>query len=250
MSDRSVRKVDVETDLISFVDWLVEHIKQCYSSVFKYRSPYPLDPRELNQEIDPWEFASKYSLEFTRHSLLSNRQLAEPKVVSFDITHQEQLGIQVEISTPQLDDPYLENLIAEIVEHFGPKVERRNDLGEEYSGNRGIPVELRNQLRETLLECDLFATDHELNAIFISTRLAPWHNRLPQANNPTARVEGIIEFLYKEYHDTEGENALILMLYELQERLNYEDALFSRLGALTNELKRFLEKGNALEHKI
>ena len=99
----------------------------------------------------------------------------------------------------------------------------------------GIPRQLYNQLHTVLLDCGSFGTDHELKAIFVDNRLYPWRNRLPQADNPTRRVEGAINFLHNQYNDV-GENALVLLLRVLSEHLDSRDACHQRLLDLANEL--------------
>jgi CheY-like chemotaxis protein len=86
------------------------------------------------------------------------------------------------------------------------------------------------------LNCGPFATASELNAIFVEKRLVPWRNRLPEANSPTARVEGVIDFLHDQYSNT-GENALVLFLRVLSERLDSEDTCHHSLVNLADELE-------------
>jgi CheY-like chemotaxis protein len=108
--------------------------------------------------------------------------------------------------------------------------------GKKNSGIVGIPSNLYRQLRTVLLNCGPFATASELNAIFVEKRLVPWRNRLPEANSPTARVEGVIDFLHDQYSNT-GENALVLFLRVLSERLDSEDTCHHSLVNLADELE-------------
>jgi hypothetical protein len=121
-----------------------------------------------------------------------------------------------------------------------PDKERIHKLGGERSG---IPAHLYSQLRTALLDCGPFATDRELKVIFADERLSPWRNRLPEANNPSERVEGIIGFLHSR-HNTSGENALVLLLCVLSERLDPGDACHQRLADLASEFEREAKSRN------
>ncbi len=46
----------------------------------------------------------------------------------------------------------------------------------------GFPEELSKQLRETLIDCDPFASTAELNRVFVDERLTPWRHSLPEAS--------------------------------------------------------------------
>ncbi len=92
----------------------------------------------------------------------------------------------------------------------------------------GILSNLYSQLHTILLNCGSFATDREMKVIFVDKRLSPWQNRLPQADNPTGRVESIIDFLHNQHNDVD-ENALVLLLRVLHERLDPGDACHQRL---------------------
>lgn len=113
------------------------------------------------------------------------------------------------------------------------------NLGEMDSG---ISPQLYQQLRQVLLNCDLFTTDKELIAMFVDARLTPWRNRLPTANNPTERVEGVITLLYNQ-HDQIGQNALVLLLQVLSERVDSGDACHQHLVDLANKAAQRLPKG-------
>ena len=114
---------------------------------------------------------------------------------------------------------------------------RINNLEEASLASKGIPYDLNRQLRMVLLDCGPFATAQELTVIFVDKRLSPWRNRLPQAANPIARVESIIDFLYYQHNDVE-ENALVLLLQVLSERFASENICHHRLAKLADELGR------------
>jgi hypothetical protein len=113
----------------------------------------------------------------------------------------------------------------------------------------GIPPELNNRLQRALLECGPFANDSDIKAVFVDKRIIPWRNRLPQANNPTSRVQAVVEFLHDQFSD-DRENALVLLLRVLSGRVDPGDACYGRLTQLADELERELEGSNAIEGAI
>jgi hypothetical protein len=100
----------------------------------------------------------------------------------------------------------------------------------------GIPSNLLKQLRTALLECGPFTSDQELKAVFVDERLSPWHHQIPQAQNPTERVERVVEFLHTRHND-KRENALALFLRVLSERPDKGDACHQHLADLGSELE-------------
>lgn len=97
----------------------------------------------------------------------------------------------------------------------------------------GIPEHLYRQLCITLLDCGPFDTDQELKVTFVDNRLSPWRNQLPQASNPTSRVESVVEFLQNQYNNKK-ENALVLLLCVLRDRVNSETACHHQLAELAD----------------
>ena len=124
---------------------------------------------------------------------------------------------------------------------------QENIFGREYIDNlediSSIPSNLHNSLRTTLLECGSFNTVNELRAIFVDERLSPWRNRLPEADNITVRVERTIEFLHNQYNNV-GENALVLLLDVLSERLDPTDDCHPRLANLASRFVHDLTNRN------
>ncbi|HZO74372.1 MAG TPA: toll/interleukin-1 receptor domain-containing protein [Ktedonobacteraceae bacterium] len=101
---------------------------------------------------------------------------------------------------------------------------------------QGIPGNIYKRLRETLLECGPFDNNSQLKAIFADATLAPWHDRIPEANNSADRVEAIIHFLIKKYHSETQRNALVLFLEVLKNRIDQHDACYEHLAKLAAEL--------------
>ncbi|HLG62594.1 MAG TPA: toll/interleukin-1 receptor domain-containing protein [Ktedonosporobacter sp.] len=101
---------------------------------------------------------------------------------------------------------------------------------------QGIPGAMYKRLRETLLECGPFDNNRQLKAIFADAALAPWHDRIPEANNSADRVEAIIHFLSKKYHSETQTNALVLFLEVLKNRIDQHDACYEHLAKLAAEL--------------
>ncbi len=102
----------------------------------------------------------------------------------------------------------------------------------------GIPPSLYNELRIVLLQCGPFDTDANLRAIFADARISPWRNELPKCNNATERVEGVIDMLYNKYNK-DKENALVLLLYALVDRVQSRDACRDRLSEVVHKIEQF-----------
>lgn len=96
----------------------------------------------------------------------------------------------------------------------------------------GIPNNLHNLLRKVLLECGPFETDQQIRAVFTNSLLAPWRNRLPQANNPADRVDSIISFLVDKRRAETQTSALVLLLGVLRDRTDQDDECYPRLSSL------------------
>lgn len=80
----------------------------------------------------------------------------------------------------------------------------------------GIPAPLLKELRETLVECGPFYSHRVLRTIFDDTRLKPWKNRIPEADD----VEERVNLFVSKFHNTRnnaGQNVLIIFLQVLHE---------------------------------
>lgn len=111
----------------------------------------------------------------------------------------------------------------------------------------GISSELYNQLRKALLNCRLFSTHLELEAIFIDNRINAWRKEIPTANNYSMRIDVLINFMIDKYN-ANYENALVLLLDILIERTHPKDACYSTLSDIANKLRDELSE-NAFTNK-
>jgi hypothetical protein len=109
----------------------------------------------------------------------------------------------------------------------------------------GIPSALYNLLKQALLDCGPFESDAALRAVFVDDRLKPWRNSLPQASNPAARVEAVMAFLVDKRRADTKENALVLLLRVLSERVDTADECHLRLVGLAADLAEALGEGEA-----
>jgi len=94
-----------------------------------------------------------------------------------------------------------------------------------------------SQLREALLDCGPFENDSQLKSVFAHAKLRPWRHSVPQAANPADRVDAVIAFLVEKQRAGTKENALVLLLRVLSERLDPADECHSRLDRLAGELE-------------
>jgi hypothetical protein len=100
----------------------------------------------------------------------------------------------------------------------------------------GISPGTYGRLRTALLECGPFATDNELQAVFIDSRIQPWRHSLPKSDSTANRVQAVINFLYNKYSSSQ-ENALVLFLRVLSEQIDAGDECRQRLIDLAQEIE-------------
>jgi hypothetical protein len=110
----------------------------------------------------------------------------------------------------------------------------------------GIPANMHKRVRETLLDCGPFEKDSQLRAVFAHPKLRPWRHSLPQAGNPADRVDATIAFLVEKHRADTKENALVLLLHVLSERIDPGDECHHRLAALADELQEVLGGSSAI----
>ena len=84
--------------------------------------------------------------------------------------------------------------------------------------------ELRNRLRTALINNESFRTNQSLRALFADSRLRNWQNSLPEATNVSMRVNYVVADLV-DRGDTNGENALYLMLHTLYDNSGSNELL-------------------------
>jgi hypothetical protein len=109
----------------------------------------------------------------------------------------------------------------------------------------GIPTDTFNQVRQALLDCEPLRDDGHLSAIFAHPKLKPWQHSVPQASSPTARVDAVIAFLIERRRADTGENALVLLLRALGEKLDPADERHPRLVEAAANLNQVLGNDSA-----
>ncbi|NJM23655.1 MAG: hypothetical protein HC907_36100 [Richelia sp. SM1_7_0] len=108
----------------------------------------------------------------------------------------------------------------------------------------GIPPQLLNQLRQTLLQCEQFESDRKLRTIFTYEPLRPWRSSLPQADSLTSRVDNLIRFLVEKHRSDTKENALVLFLHLLSEQIDEADERHQQLADLALEVERVISSSD------
>jgi len=103
----------------------------------------------------------------------------------------------------------------------------------------GLPIELYNRCRDTLLKCSEFDSHASLLATFVADELYPFRSGLPDATSKGARVDSCLDFLLSK-HLTGGRPVLPLFLATLRDRYQAGDALHNELGALVETVQSAL----------
>ena len=104
----------------------------------------------------------------------------------------------------------------------------------------GIPPDLHQQIRTILLDCGPFDDNSQIRDLFTDARISPWRFSLPSRDNIIARVEAFIAFLAGKHRADDGQNALVLLLHVLSERLDENSDCQPRLTAVANDLAAIL----------
>jgi hypothetical protein len=94
---------------------------------------------------------------------------------------------------------------------------------------------LYQQLRHVLLQCGPFDDEDDLRALFADPRISVWGDDLPGADSAARRVEATIAFLQKRQNRA-AENALVLFLQVVQDRVSPDDYCHGQLGAVIQSL--------------
>jgi hypothetical protein len=103
----------------------------------------------------------------------------------------------------------------------------------------GIPPDLYSRLRAAMQTCGPFGSDDDLRAVFLDARLAPWRDKVPEADNAFTRIQRTIGFLFEQSGGEPGhlQNALTLLLRVLGDQTEPGDACHRRLDELAYELE-------------
>jgi len=107
----------------------------------------------------------------------------------------------------------------------------------------GVPNDLHKALQDVFLTCDPFGTDKGVADLFVVGRLYPWRHAISHADNPQARATAVIAKLHDK-RNTDGQNALALLVEVLQEQTDSETELYQQLGELLVRLDTWGAKGS------
>ncbi|HSH05786.1 MAG TPA: NACHT domain-containing protein [Anaerolineae bacterium] len=113
--------------------------------------------------------------------------------------------------------------------------------GLDYDGY-GISPQLYQQLRHTLLNCGPFSSQNSLHAIFTDERIAHWQQNLPDGHAPMARVEAVIAYLRPRHNTHLQQNALVLFLQVLAERIDPLDNCHQTISDLSQQLAHEIKR--------
>lgn len=168
-----------------------------------------------------------------KHSFVERHPLG----LKFHDKVRELLLVRLEFDKPEynrvvnrLTDYYAEKAgIKEEVEGSSPSVQVQT----------GLPPELYQRLRSTLVRCGPLESDRTVAAVFVDERLVGWQDELPEADSDTSRAEALIAFLYYRHNVTE-ENGLVALLNVLAERLSEGDGCRKTLHELAEAVKAAL----------
>jgi hypothetical protein len=98
----------------------------------------------------------------------------------------------------------------------------------------GLRNEIFDQCRHVLENCDEFANQDNLKALFFCQELSPYTGRLPEAANIHDRVSLTIEYLLRQRRDVEGRWVILNFLKVLRDKYEFPHGKREELGQLYN----------------
>lgn len=105
----------------------------------------------------------------------------------------------------------------------------------------GISPALTTQLRKTLISCGPFDSQQQLLAVFVDQRINSWRTIIASGDSQATRVDLTIAALVTRYN-TQRENALVLLLRVLSERMDPGDTCHHELAEVADLLERELRQ--------
>lgn len=109
-----------------------------------------------------------------------------------------------------------------------------------------LPPKLRHNLLENLVDHLAFESNPNLQTLFKDPRLKPWRNHVRDAEMPLQRASNALDAVIGQ-RNRQGENALVLLLTVLQERIDEENALHGTYQAYIDQVKNNLFSGKPTE---
>jgi len=113
----------------------------------------------------------------------------------------------------------------------------------------GISSGLYRQLRTTLLSCGPFDSNDQLKAVFVDARISLWRHAIPQTGSAAGRADAIIGYLTDQYN-TQQENALVLFLRVLSERMDPGDICHHDLAQAADRLEQEIARPYTVSSSI
>lgn len=187
---------------------------QYWDVVGRRYNPETLDAIDIHIVISGYE----------RISGLSTRKKIQPRS-------------RIDIRLRCLHDPRNKQTSEQVDALIGKHTE--NGYIEQQSMPPDIPAHLYDHLREVLLNCGPFSNGRTLRSIFADSRINEWQDYLPEAETMTDRVDATVNILYPRKSAT-GQNALVLLLGVLQDRVDPMDRNYRQLNMLTNEVRQLV----------
>ena len=219
---------------------LEQHIRESYRLIREYEeiqrtSDRPEEKARARRNIEEqWGLIKGYLAEYV--PLCERLNLAMPEdIVEIAVTHPEPGHPPMPVGSV----PAAQQSIS------SPGLQPKPIAQEEPMA--GISSDMYRQLRKALLDCGPFGDDSQLRTIFAHPKLRPWRHNVPQAPNPAARVDTAIDFLIERHRADTQENALVLFLRVLSDRLDPADECHPRLVKLADQLEDALGGGSSTE---
>ncbi len=111
-----------------------------------------------------------------------------------------------------------------------------------------LPNDLINSLRALFRQCDEFATNERLQAVFNCRELGCYRDRLPEANSLESRIQLTIEYLLRQHKTIDGNWVILTFLTVLEGKYPLEHGIHVGIHkALTDILQELSEDSDGIE---
>lgn len=102
---------------------------------------------------------------------------------------------------------------------------------------------LYERLKMLLTQCEAFASDSALRALFAESHLCEWQAVLPYTRSRERRVVQTIHYLHSQYN-IDHENGLVLLLQVLGEQPGLDDDFQATLSDMAERVQYMIHKDN------
>ncbi|MEG4008235.1 serine protease [Microcoleus sp. Pol11C1] len=235
----------LELDYTNYLDDLAEHEKTIAINYINYRTYLEKLEKLPSTKLSFCQEFLQYVGNKLQRQIQVDRDylgMGRERLQRLKATVQESIAIEPVASEPpsakQPGEPKRKSALAlpKKLHYYGNNALKSN--------MPGIPPEIYARLYEALLDCDQFDDAGTLRKFFKGNApLNPWRNSWQQGS-PSKLVEEVIGYLCEKRRDDTKENALVILVRLLANRIDSADSRHQILNKLAQELNSVLSDSN------